>query len=96
MANFSRGGKDDEFPELRRKLVLDLARQAGLLGESKDARIAGRVSGALIEAAKKRTHISSDTDLIELALSTLALGDDFGARLVRRKGVVSRDIDLEF
>ncbi|MDZ4379816.1 MAG: hypothetical protein U0942_00575 [Parvibaculum sp.] len=85
-----------ELSDLRRKAVLDRARKIGLLGDAKDARIAGRVPDALIKAAKKRAHVESDTDLIEYALSALALGDDFGAKLVQRKGAVSRDIDLEF
>lgn len=48
----------------------------------------------LIEAAKKRAHVTSDTELLELALSRLAIEDDFGARLVGRKGSIPADIDL--
>jgi len=61
---------------------------------AKNTRLSGRVPSELIEAAKKRSHVSSDTELLELALSRLALEDDFGARLVRRKGSISADIDL--
>ncbi len=78
----------------RNALVLEQARAVGLLGAVKDARVAGRVSATLIEAAKRRVHVSSDTELLEIALSRLALEDDFGARLVHRKGSVSADTDL--
>jgi hypothetical protein len=78
----------------RNRLVLEQARAVGLLGEAKNTRLSGRVPAGLIEAAKKRAHVSSDTELLELALSRLALEDDFGARLVRRKGSVPADIDL--
>jgi hypothetical protein len=78
----------------RNKLVLEQARESGLLGAVKDKRLTGRVSSELLEAAKKRAHVSSDSELIELALSRLALEDDFGARLVRRKGTLPRDLDL--
>jgi hypothetical protein len=78
----------------RNRLVLDQARAVGLLGEAKNMRLSGRVPAGLIEAAKKRAHVSSDTELLELALSRLALEDDFVARLVRRKGSVPADIDL--
>ena len=78
----------------RNRLVLKQARAVGLLGEAKNMRLSGRVPAGLIEAAKKRAHVSSDTELLELALSRLALEDDFGARLVRRKGSVPADIDL--
>ncbi len=78
----------------RNRLVLEQARALGLLGEKKNTRLSGRVPAGLIEAAKKRAHVSSDTELLELALSRLALEDDFGARLVRSKGSLPADIDL--
>lgn len=78
----------------RKGLVLQQAREAGLLGQAKSARLSGRVPAALLEAAKARTQTSSDTELLELALSMLALQDDFGARLVRRKGSIPADTDL--
>jgi hypothetical protein len=80
---------------LRNKATLDSARAAGLLGGAKDARVAGRVSSELVAAAKKRSGLSSDTDVIEIALARLALEDDFGARLVRNKGSVPRDLGIE-
>jgi hypothetical protein len=81
---------------LRNRATLDSARAAGLLGDAKDARVAGRVSSGLVAAAKKRAGLSSDTDVIEIALARLALEDDFGARLVRNKGTVPRELDIEF
>jgi len=80
----------------RNRLVLEQARALGLLGSVKDARLSGRVSAKLLEAAKRRAHVSSDTELIELALSRMALEDDFGSRLLRRSGSVPADLDLEF
>lgn len=94
----ARSGTPTEIEEhialKRNRLVLEQARAVGLLGEAKNTRLSGRVPAGLIEAAKKRAHVSSDTELLELALSRLALEDDFGARLVRRKGSVPADIDL--
>jgi hypothetical protein len=81
---------------LRNRATLDSARAAGLLGDPKDARVAGRVSSRLVAAAKKRACLASDTDVIEIALARLALEDDFGARLVRNKGTVPRELDIEF
>jgi hypothetical protein len=81
---------------LRNRATLDSARAAGLLGDAKDARVAGRVSSELVAAAKKRAGLASDTDVIEIALARLALEDDFGARLVHNKGSVSRELDIEF
>lgn len=78
----------------RSKLVLEQVRAVGLLGSAKNTRLSGRVSSELIEAAKKRAHVTSETELLELALSRLALEDDFGARLVKRKGSIPSDTDL--
>ena len=86
---------EEEIAQARNRLVLDQARAIGLLGSAKSARLSGRVPASLIEAAKQRAHVASDTELLELALARLALEDDFGARLVRRKGSLPPDIDLE-
>jgi hypothetical protein len=89
-----RGDKD--LARVRNTLVLDQAREAGLLGTRKAARISGRISVALLDAAKERAHVASDTELLELALSRLVLEDDFGRRFVRRKGKIPKSVDLEF
>jgi hypothetical protein len=85
---------DADIALARNRLVLEQARAVGLLGPAKNARLSGRVSSELIEAARKRAHVTSDTELLELALSRLALEDDFGARLVARKGSIAPDLDL--
>jgi hypothetical protein len=85
---------EETIARSRNKIVLERARAVGLLGAAKNARLSGRVSSELIEAAKKRAHVTSDTELLELALSRLALEDDFGVRLVRRKGSIPAEIDL--
>jgi hypothetical protein len=42
-----------ELTRMRNTLALDQAREAGLLGPRKDARISGRISAARLCAAKK-------------------------------------------
>ena len=79
----------------RRNAVLETARDAGLLaGESN--RIAGRIRKPLIDAARARSGIRSDTELLEYALACVALEDDFGQKLLARRGRVPKDVDLEF
>ncbi|UVK48398.1 hypothetical protein BPNPMPFG_008071 (plasmid) [Mesorhizobium sp. AR07] len=77
---------EERIAHTRNRLVLEQARAVGLVGAAKNTRLSGRVPPELIEAA--------DTELLELALSGLALEDDFGARLVDRKGTIPADIDL--
>jgi hypothetical protein len=82
-------------PSLRRRTVIDTARQLGLL-EGENSRIGGRIRRDLVAAAKAKSGIASDTELLEYALAKVALEDDFGAKLVQRKGHVANDVDLEF
>ena len=62
----------------------------------KDAKISGRIHRALIEAAKARSGLTSETALLEYALAKVAIEDDFGEQFARLKGSVSPDLDLEF
>jgi hypothetical protein len=75
--------------------VMTAAERSGLLGK-KSARIAGRISPELLERAKRRTGIAADRDLIEFALASIALEDDFGEMLLRRKGSVDPTLKLGF
>jgi hypothetical protein len=79
---------------LRRRAVMDAARKLGLLGGT-NSRIGGRIRRDLVAAAKKKSGIASDTELLEYALAKVALEDDFGTKLVRRKGRIAQDVDLE-
>lgn len=83
-----------EIVAKRNRETLQSAHAAGLLGGAKSARVAGRVSAELIAAAKKSAGLSSDTEVIQVALARLALEDDFGAKLVAKKGSVPREIDI--
>jgi hypothetical protein len=51
---------------------------------------------ALVTRAKKRTGISSDTALIEVALANVAVADDYPDWLLTRRGAVGREAGLEF
>jgi hypothetical protein len=79
----------------RVELVMNEARNAGLVGGPKDTIIRGRVSKSLVRAARKRAGVVSDTELLEIALSSFALEDDFGERFLKRKGSIDPDLPLE-
>jgi len=75
--------------------VIESARNAGLLaGENRW--IGGRIRRRLIVTAKEQSNISSDTELLEYALAKVAIEENFGVNLLKRKGTVSRDLDFEF
>jgi len=71
------------------------AEQSGLLRE-KSSRIGGRVSSALVRQAKRQTGIETDTDLIEFALATVALEDNFAEAFKQSRGQVDPELKLGF
>lgn len=73
----------------RRTLLVQAAEERGLLG-AKDRQMGGRFSEALVEEAKRVSGITENTDLLTYALIKVALEDDFGERLLRRKGRVPK------
>jgi hypothetical protein len=75
--------------------VMAAARRSGLLLE-KSGRIGGRVSPALVERAKARTGIETDTDLIAFALANIALEDTFAGSFRAVRGTVDPDLPLGF
>jgi hypothetical protein len=79
----------------RFETVMEAAERSGLLKE-KSRRIAGRVSRALVEEAKRRTGIESDTDLIEFALANVALEDNFAEAFRAAHGKVDPDLKLGY
>jgi hypothetical protein len=85
---------DTPITSRRRRAVIDTARELGLL-KGENSRIGGRIRRDLLAAAKKKSGITSDTELLEYALARVALEDDFGTRLVRRKGRIPQDVNLE-
>ena len=76
--------------------MLAIATEAGLLKGTRTKVVRGRMPQALVEKAKARTGIRSDTDLLEVALANLAVADDFPEWLLSRKGTLSKELDLEF
>ena len=75
--------------------VMAAAKRGGLL-EDRSGRIAGRVSPALVEQAKKRTGIQADTDLIAFALACIALEDGFAEAFSAARGKVDPELTLGF
>ncbi|WP_234729632.1 hypothetical protein [Acidocella facilis] len=78
----------------RRHNVVEAAKAEGLFAGDNSA-LGARIPRRLITRAKERSGITSTTDLVEYALAKVALEDDFGARLVARKGTIPVDLKLD-
>jgi hypothetical protein len=79
----------------RFEAVMRAAKKSGLLNE-KGGRIGGRVSPALVRQAKRQTGIETDTDLIEFALATVALEDNFADVFKESRGKIDPKLKLGF
>ena len=77
--------------------VIADARADGLIPASdRDGRVSVLVHITLLDAAKKRTWLTSETALLDYALAKVALEDDFGDCFARLRGSVSKDVELGF
>ena len=76
--------------------VMIIAEREGLLRGERTEVVRGRMPEALVARAKKRTGITSNTVLIQVALANIAVEDDYADWLLSRRGTVSPEADLEF
>ena len=93
-----RGSKRPKPDVNRRRLddALSIAEQQGLLSGGRTFTLRGRMPLLLVEQAKKKTGIQSDSKLIEAALANIVVADEYADWLLAQRGTVSRDLDLEF
>jgi len=85
----------DDYGVSRRRSVVAAAQAEGLLAGASSA-LGARVPRLLVTRAKERSGINSTTELVEYALAKVAIEDDFGAKLVARKGSIPPDLKLDF
>jgi hypothetical protein len=76
--------------------VINVAQVKGLFSGRRTKMLRGRMPQALVKKAKQRTGIDSDTVLIEVALAYLAVADECTDWLLKQRGTISQDVDLEF
>lgn len=76
--------------------ALSIAQQQGLLSGGKTRTVRGRMPAQLVEQAKKKTGIQSDSKLIEAALANIVAADEYADWLLNQTGTVSKVLDLEF
>jgi len=93
-----RGAKQPKPAVSSRRLgdALSIAAQQGLLSGPRTLTVRGRMPLLLVEQAKKKTGIQSDSKLIETALASIVAADDYADWLLAQRGTVSKDLDLEF
>jgi hypothetical protein len=76
--------------------VLTIAEKRGLLSGSRTHVLRGRMPVGLVQQAKLKSGISSDSKLLEAALANLAVADDYAQWLLAQRGTINPELDLEF
>jgi len=84
----------DALTNTRFKFAVVELEHSGTLTGARSQKLSTRVDPGLIEAARRRTGLRSDSDLINAALAVIAAGDDFGAWLVTQAGRLPPDFEL--
>ena len=72
-----------------------VAREQGLIGGPRAQRVSVRVEGPLLDAAKAAAGVESDSEVIRLALTALAVPDEFGPWLLAQRGRLDDDFTLD-
>lgn len=89
-------GKGSPMCSSKLRDVMAIAEKEGLLRGERTQVVRGRMPEALVARAKRRTGISSDTELIEVALAHIAVADDYADWLLSRSGAIGSEAELEF
>ncbi len=76
--------------------ALAIVEEQGLLTGGRTHTVRGRMPSLLVEQAKRKTGIQSDSKLLEAALANIVAGDDYAEWLLAQKNTVSKDLDSEF
>lgn len=84
----------DELTRERLTFALAELERLGVLTGARSKKLSMRVDPGLMEAARRRTGLHGDADVINAALAVIAAGDDFGAWLVRQAGRLPEDFEL--
>ena len=96
----SRRTRSTSATDAKRVRLLEAARddaeQAGLLSGERTEHLSVRTTRALLAEAKRRTGISSNTELIEMALAAIAAPDPVSAFMVETYGALGERHTLEF
>jgi hypothetical protein len=99
-ATRTRKASSEEGPDEVLQAKLTSARRSlerrGVLSGIRSKRLSARVDPGLVEEAKRRSGLQSDSELVSAALALMAESDTFGIWLVAQKGTLSEDFELAF
>jgi hypothetical protein len=92
---FSRTKSIDPITSARVEFALSTLAASGKLKGSRTERLSARVDPGLIKAARSKTGLKNDSELVNAALAVLAAPDDFGPWFAAQAGRLPKDFELE-
>jgi hypothetical protein len=85
----------DPITSARVEFALSTLAASGKLKGARSKRLSARVDPGLIKAARTKTGLNNDSELINAALAVLAAPDDFGPWFAAQSGRLPQDFELE-
>jgi hypothetical protein len=85
----------DPITSARVEFALSTLAASGKLKGSRTKRLSARVDPGLITAARNKTGLNNDSELVNAALAVLAAPDDFGPWFAAQSGRLPKDFELE-
>jgi hypothetical protein len=85
----------DPIVSAKLRFALQVLTDGGKLAGVRTRRLSARVDPGLIEAARSKTGIGNDSDLINAALAVIAAPDDFGPWFAAQAGRLPKDFELD-
>ena len=92
---FARTKSIDPITSARIEFALSTLAASGKLEGSRSERLSARVDPGLIKAARAKTGLGSDSELVNAVLAVLAAPDDFGPWFAAQAGRLPKDFELE-
>jgi hypothetical protein len=85
----------DPVTSARIEFALSTLAASGKLKGARTARLSARVDPGLMQAARTKTGLGNDSELVNAALAVLAAPDDFGPWFAAQAGRLPKDFELE-
>jgi hypothetical protein len=93
--SLARSKSCDPITSARIEFALSALAAGGKLKGARTERLSARVDPGLIKAARARSGLGSDSELVNAALAVLAAPDDFGPWFATQAGRLPKDFELE-
>ena len=91
----ARHGAVDPVISAKLAFALRTLAEDGKLTGTRTRRLSARVDPGLVEAARIKTGLNNDSELINAALAVIAAADDFGPWFAAQEGRLPKDFELE-